>query len=421
MSAEFQRKNLDLSRAGCITGIRLRDWSIRAAILAPLICLLQICLLIVLQPSPGSAQTTEVPDQAPINLIDGWTVAKPSTTGFDPAGLAKLSKAITTGEIHNVHAVIIEHAGRLVYEQYGAGPDFAWGEDLGHVDFNHESLHDLRSVTKSVTTALLGIALAGKHRQALDKPVIEYFPELAGKFGPGVQDITLKHVVTMTAGLEWNEMTVPYTDAANDENQMDYAEDPIAMILARPVRDPVGSKWYYNGGLSQVVAEVIQRITGQPIAKYARQSLFAPLGIKKFEWFGSSAWKDGVGPSAASGMRMRARDLAKIGSVYLHQGKWNGRQIIPADWVDLSGQHHVKEIKWGRSTGFYGYGFMWYPGTTRGPERHRLIRAAGNGNQRIFILPNLNLSITVFAGNYNDYSHKSDAKVLDHILAALKR
>ena len=362
-----------------------------------------------------------VSDKAPEALDDGWATAAPSEAGFDPSGLEELTRAVESGAIHNVHAVVIEHAGRLVYERYFKGPDERWGDSIGQVAFTRDSLHDLRSVSKSVATALLGIALAGTHREALERPITSYFEHLKGSFGTGVEKVTLKHVLTMTAGLEWNEMTVPYTSADNDEIRLYYTSDPVALVLARPVRDPVGTKWYYNGGLSQVVAGVIRRKTGEPIHKYAEKVLFGPLGIKNYEWLGSSRWKAGMSPSAASGLRMRARDLAKIGSVYLHKGAWNGRQIIPADWIELSGQSHVEKIPWGRSTGAYGYGFMWYPGRLKGPEGYRLIRAAGNGDQRIFILPELKLSITMFAGNYNVYTHRSDARVLERVMAAFKR
>lgn len=366
--------------------------------------------------SPASASQNL--DQPPQSLDDGWATIKPSEAGFDPAALASLTQAAESGAIHNVHAVLVEHAGRLVYERYFKGSDERWGEPVGTVSFNRDSLHDLRSVSKSVTTALLGIALAGNYHEVLARPITSYFDDLKGSFGSGVEKISLQHVLTMTAGLEWNEMTVPYTNSSNDEIRLYYTSDPVAMVLGRTAQDPAGSKWYYNGGLSQVVAGLIRRKTGLPLHKFAEKVLFEPLGITTYEWLGSSAWKTGTSPSAASGLRMRARDLAKIGSVFLHKGVWKGRQVIPADWIDLSTQPHVEKIPWGRSTGTYGYGFMWYPGRTKGAENYRLIRAAGNGNQRIFILPDLHLAITVYAGNYNDYSHASDAKVLDHVLAA---
>ena len=185
-------------------------------------------------------------DQAPARLADGWAVAAPSEAGFDPAALAALTAEIENNDIRNVHAVIVEHAGRLVYEQYFSGLDERLGRSIGDISFDHDSLHDLRSVTKSVTTALLGIALGDDYQDAIERPIIEYFEDLEGKFGAGVEDITLRHVLTMTAGLEWNELGVPY--AENDEIRLNATPDPISMVLGRPVRDPVGSRWNYNGG-----------------------------------------------------------------------------------------------------------------------------------------------------------------------------
>ncbi len=257
-------------------------------------------------------------DRTPARLDDGWAVAAPSEAGFDPTALAALTTEIVNNDIRNVHAVIVEHAGRLVYEQYFSGWDERWGRSIGDVRFDHDSLHDLRSVTKSVTTALLGIALGDDYQDAIERPIIEYFEDLEGKFGAGVEDITLRHVLTMTAGLEWKELGVPRTE--NDELRMNHTPDPIGMVLGRPVRDPVGSRWNYNGGLTQLLAGLIHRMTGKHIDKFAEETLFRPLGITSYEWLGSTAWSPGKFPSAASGLRMRARDLAKIGSLFLHKG-----------------------------------------------------------------------------------------------------
>ena len=215
-------------------------------------------------------------------------------------------------------------------------------------------------------------------------------------------------------------MTVPYTNPQNDEIRMYYTRDPVGMVLARPVRETPGKYWYYNGGLSQVLAGLIRRKTGKRVDKFAEEALFAPLGITQYEWLRSSAWGPELSPSAASGLRMRARDLAKIGSLYLHGGKWNGKQVIPEDWIVLSSQRHVKSIPWGGSTGIYGYGYQWYPGKLHGAVDLEVVRAAGNGEQRIFVLPSLKLSVTMFSGNYNNYTFGSDGKVMRHILSALE-
>ena len=148
-------------------------------------------------------------DQAPARLADGWAVAAPSEAGFDPAALAALTAEIENNDIRNVHAVIVEHAGRLVYEQYFSGLDERLGRSIGDISFDHDSLHDLRSVTKSVTKALLGIALGDDYQDAIERPIIEYFEDLEGKFGAGVEDITLRHVLTMTAVLNGMSSAFP--------------------------------------------------------------------------------------------------------------------------------------------------------------------------------------------------------------------
>ena len=130
-------------------------------------------------PTP-SIEAGALPDQAPARLDDGWEVAAPSRAGFDPAALAALTEDIESNDIRNVHAVIVEHAGRLVYEQYFSGPDERWGRSIGDKSFDRDSVHDLRSVSKSVTSALLGIALGGGYQNAIKQPIIEYFEDLEG-------------------------------------------------------------------------------------------------------------------------------------------------------------------------------------------------------------------------------------------------
>ncbi|MEM7223715.1 MAG: serine hydrolase [Pseudomonadota bacterium] len=372
--------------------------------------------------SIACAQAPEPPPppvSPPAERDDGWPVASLGEAGFDEAAMAALTDSIRTGALSNTHALVIEHRGRLVYEAYFKGEDERWGRPLGTVRFDQDTLHDLRSVTKSVTSALLGIALADNIDESLKRPLIVTFDDLKETFDDGAAQVTLYHTLTMTAGLEWNEMSVPYTDPSNDEIRMVYAEDPVAMVLARPLRDPPGSAWYYNGGLTQVLAGVIERQTGQPIDAFAEDALFAPLGITDYEWLGSPLWAEGSSPSAASGLRLRARDLAKIGSVMLHDGVWQGRQVIPARWVALSTERHVAEIPWSPS-GVYGYGFMWYPGRSKDERATRIVRAAGNGGQRLYILPDEGIVITLFADLYNQRSDWIGERILGEVLAAYR-
>jgi CubicO group peptidase (beta-lactamase class C family) len=327
-----------------------------------------------------------------------WKVGKPEDAGFQPTALEELTTAIKNGAFANTHAILIEHDGSLVYEQYFAGSDERWGQPLGRRVFDRDSLHDLRSASKSVTSALLGIALAIDFETALARPIGSFFPHL--KLRPELDAVTLEHVLTMTAGLEWNEMTVPYTDPKNDELQMSNVEDPVELVLSRPLREKPGTVWYYNGGLTQVLTGVIKQITGKPFDTYAKDVLFAPLGVTQYEWIGPPKWDPHM-PSAASGLRMRARDLARFGSVFLHRGTREGWQILPEDWVDRSIQRHIQNT----GQGAWGYGYQWWVGTLAGYE---VVAARGNGNQRVFIVPKERLAITVFAGEYNKFAGHSE-------------
>ncbi len=378
-----------------------------------LLCLLAICL-----PSSVAAQETGT---APAALGDGWAVAEPAEAGLDPAAIADLVEKIDTGWIPNVHAVLIEHRGRLVFERYWPGEDENWGQPLGRVDHGPATQHDLRSVTKSVTSVLLGIALGDSAEDALERPITTYFPDREA-LSTELEAVTLHHVLTMTAGLEWNEMVLPYTDSRNDEVRLYYTDDPIGLVLARRVRDTPGSRWYYNGGLTQLTAGVIENLTGKTVDDYAEEVLFGPLGITEYTWHRSSAWSSDISPSAASGLRLRARDLAKIGSIILHEGKWQGRQIVPAAWIAASTTRHVDDIPWW--PGVYGYGYLWYPGRLNDGRMliygSTVIRARGNGDQGIFVLPEAGLAITVLAGNYNDFSHGVDQRIMELIVRALR-
>lgn len=362
---------------------------------------------------PQVAAELQRPSSAP---SADWPLAAPAEAGLSSEKLSELTQALRSDEIPNVHAVLIEHDGRLIYEEYFTGTDQRWGEWRNkEVTFDRSSLHDLRSVTKSVTSLLLGIALKDNYRSKLNRPLVSYFPNRAGTFGKGVEQISLEDALTMRAGLQWEELEVPYTNPENDEIRMTNTADPVGMVLARPVVETPGEKWNYNGGLTQVLAGVIHRETGRPIDAFADQVLFEPLGIEHHEWLGPSIWGSDQSPSAASGLRLRPRDLAKIGSLVLNEGKWRERQIVPAEWIDLLVERRDATIPF--LPHYFGYGGMWYPGTVAG---HRVIAAFGNGEQSIFVLPDRRLAITTLAGNYGDWNPERPLGVLNRVIAAME-
>lgn len=162
----------------------------------------------------------------------------------------------------------------------------------------------------------------------------------------------------MTAGLEWDQWTLPYIDPRNDANKLAMSENPVEMVFNRHVAASPGAVWKYNGGLTELLVAIIEQKTGKSFREFAREVLFDPLGITNFEWRGSWYWQPKGRTGAAWGLRMRARDLAKIGSLVLHNGVWNNQRIVSSKWIQLSIKRHVKESIQG-ARGSYGYGFQW--------------------------------------------------------------
>ena len=216
-------------------------------------------------------------------------------------------------------------------------------------------------------------------------------------------------------------MDVPYSNPENDERQLYYADDPVAYLLGKPLREKPGQRWYYNGGTTMLLAALVAKISGQDFLEFAEQKLFTPLGINMtdVEWQGSGIWQRPL-PSAASGLRLRARDLAKIGSLMLHQGKWQGRQVVPAGWVEASSQRRLEQAydKWSMG-GVYGYGYHWWQGRFDGVRGDfSAVTAVGYGGQRLFILPQRKLVLTLFAGNYGNGIHGVGEQILAKVVSA---
>ena len=354
--------------------------------------------------------------RVPAKLDDGWDIGAADVAGMDSGRLVAMTSTIRRYADWNIHAVLIERRGRLVHEEYFAGSDERWGRPLGRVVFDRQTKHDLRSVSKSVVSALVGIALATGKIGSVDQPLLDFFPELSDLATPERRRLTIRHALMMSAGLEWNE-TLPYTDPRNDEIAMTRSTDPMRYVLGRPFVAEPAAIWNYNGGLTQVLGTIVQRTSGQPLEDYARAVLFSPLGIDDVEWIGDLA---GV-PSAASGLRLRPRDLAKIGSLYLHGGKWRERQVVAAAWVGESTRRHVSLRPGVSAFGTHGYGYQWWHTCYRtGWGTFQTHTAIGNGQQRIFIVPALDLVVTILAGRYNDPTAQRlpDRLLLEHIIPA---
>ena len=331
-----------------------------------------------------------------------WLFIPPNEAGFTSDLEARLDEAITDKRVWDLHGVVIVRKGCLVLERYFEGDDNARGSPLGKVVFDADTLHDLRSVSKSIVGLLYGIALADGKVPPPETPLLASFPEYADLAAdPARNRWTIYNALTMTMRTDWDELSVPYSDPTNSEIAMDMAPDRYRFILGGPVVMESGQRWIYSGGATALLARIIAKGTGKPLHEFARETLFDPLGIGPTEWYADRSGE----AIAASGLRMTPRDLARIGLMTLKGGMWGDRSVVPAEWIarSTSPMVDVDEIR--------QYGYHWYLGkfaftVLTGPrwDRSRLERfwgAIGNGGQRLFVFPGLDLAVAITAGNYD--------------------
>ncbi|TYC51750.1 serine hydrolase [Rhodobacterales bacterium] len=309
----------------------------------------------------------------------------------------KLLAGVDSGLLPHLHVVMAERAGETVLESYGSGPDESWAKSLGVVDFTATTLHDLRSVSKSVVSLLYGIALERGQVPRLDTPLLEIFDEYKDlSADPERMKRTVEHALTMTLGMEWDE-TGPYTGPENSEVAMEMASDRYRFILNRPLVCEPGTRWIYSGGATALIGEILHRGTGMNLPDFARETLFEPLGIETFEWM---AGEDGT-HSPASGLRLTAPDLLKIGRLVLNDGLWNGRQIVPEAWLRASLRPVVSTSEGP------DYGYFWFCGQAPVPAfggPTQWFAGFGNGGQRLWLCPKADIVAVIFSGNYDNWN-----------------
>lgn len=332
---------------------------------------------------------------APTAIPDGWLVSPPAQQGLDPTlicsigpGLAKLPEAAP-------HGVVVVRNGVLVYEQYFSGKDMRGYTPLGVVPHNTNTLHNIGSITKGVVALLVGIALDRGWLKDLGAPIFSFFPEYADLRTPEKDGITVRHLLSMTSGLDWPERAVSINNPANVVWQGRTAGDPYRLVLARSLKATPGTVWNYNSGGVWLLGLLASKLSGQPLEEFAKASLFEPLGIRNWEW---DRLANGD-PSASGGLRLRPRDLTKLGQLVLDGGVWHGRRIVSAGWIK---QMTAQQSPRGWWFGFArSYGYLWWQGRSSiGARDIGWVGAFGLGGQRLYVVPSLDLVVAVTAGLY---------------------
>jgi CubicO group peptidase (beta-lactamase class C family) len=357
----------------------------------------------------------------------GWTTSTPEAEGLDGSALADLDREFASGSHGYVDGMLVVRNGRLVFEksyahdyqklfegrQEARGPYNYYDPDW-HPYYQKGELHTMQSVSKSVTSALVGIAIGRGEMPGLDAKVLSYFegfqiPDPDSR----KQAITLRHLLTMTPGFLWDESTVSYTDPANHCARMEQSEDWVQFVLEQEMAEEPGRVFVYNSGATQLLSYLLKKTTGKEADDYAAEHLFGPLGIERYYW---KRTPKGLADTEG-GLYLTARDLAKIGYLYLKDGVWEGRRILPEGWVKAtmapSADPRIASAPDRR------YGYQWWLLPHSGSAF--AYAALGYGGQRLIVVPEHEL-IAVFTG-WNIYEKPAldPGLALERVLRAVKR
>jgi CubicO group peptidase (beta-lactamase class C family) len=329
----------------------------------------------------------------PVARDDGWPVVSVNDDKLvDRGALCRMADRLVASSV-NVHAVLVARGGKLVFERYFKGSDEINGRRVESVAFDADTLHNIKSATKGIASLALGIAIDRGLIRSVNEPIFSFFPELSDLRSPEKERIQLVHALTMTMGLKWVE-AIPSNEDDNDEVRMHMASDPCRYVLGLPATTPPGQEYFYNTGALTLVSAIVRKATGRTLDEFARETLFQPLGITSVEWVRVKGDSD-----AGGGLRLRPRDMAKIGQLVLAGGRWNDSQIVSKAWIETSTAPKIE------ATGGQFYGYLWFLGRSlpNGREVH-WAGALGRGGQSIRIVPELDLVVVVTAGYYQDYS-----------------
>ena len=327
---------------------------------------------------------------------DDWEASTPAEQGLDPMLVTKLY--YNAAELETIYSLLVIKNGYLIAEDY----------------FNEGSVDQkdrLQSVTKSYTSALVGIALEQGYLSSVDQKMLDFFPEVTGQVtDPRKEQITIRQMLQMRAGYPWEE-----TDPALWDGLLSGYYVPL--IEGFPLITDPGTEFHYSNLTSNWLGIIVDRATGVRLKAYAEENLFSPLGVEAGDW-----GTDTEGHNQGCGdLHFTARDAAKFGLLYLSGGEYEGKQIVPADWVRESLQRYSEDINltggfpanWGLSFRDIGYGYQWWSARVRD---HHFDYAAGHGGQLIVLLAELDMIVVTTS---YPFWLQHDAEAWKHELAII--
>ena len=368
---------------------------------------------------------------SPTLPADPWPQASPESQGIDASLLAQIAPAVNRGEHANINSIVLIRNGQLVYENYFRG-------------YDAEQLVPVHSVTKSVGATLIGIA---EHQGllSLEEPLLDFFPQYAQVSDPlnpsplpvianmsaNKRAITLQDLLTMRSGLDWDEWAVPYATPGNVLSDMIVSSpDWSKHILDLPASLPPDSDFAYNTGLSNLMSGALFTAAGLDGAGFAITHLFDALGIEDYHWEqtgGPASATTGIFTSPegffplGNGLWLTPRDMARIGQLYLQNGRWNGQRLLAEDWrarawTRFSNEQSDPDIF---DVPGSGYGFQWWISELNYLDGVPIYYANGWGHQFIIVIPSYDLVYVQTADDYNGEPTQAGAILRNFILPAM--
>lgn len=361
-----------------------------------------------------------------------WLVAEPQDVGLDPKVLAAFDADIASGKYGYIDSMLVIRQGKLVFDRsYRHDYDKIYGKEAKepsalnahdptgpynyfspwwHPFYRRGDLHSLQSVTKTVTSVIIGAATARGEFPELSTPVLKFFDESkVANVDERKRRVTLRHLLTMTGGFDWDE-ELPYYDPNNSASLMEASFDWVQFAIDRKVANEPGTVFNYNSGGSQLLSYIFHVATGRDLEEYAAEYLFGPLGIERYFWKRTPA-----GPvDTEGGLYLNPHDLAKIAYLYLKKGVWQGRSIVSPEWVADSVSPKIEVDESGVK-----YGLKWWL-FPYGDGSKTAWAGSGFGGQMPIIVPEHDL-VLVFTG-WNilpDKPHLGHREAIDRVLGAI--
>jgi CubicO group peptidase (beta-lactamase class C family) len=335
-----------------------------------------------------------------------WRRATPQSQGVRPEAIEPLVERLRSNEIPDLHSLLVVRNGYLVVEEYFNGSGAA-------------QEHTLQSVTKSVTSLLVGVASQKKLLDDVDRPALDFFPEYqpVQNLDDRKAAMTVRDVLTMRTGFDWVELGNPASPLPS-LNQCHC--DWMRFMLDWPMAHDPGTHWEYNTGASVLLGGVLRSATGRPVWEFARQELFNPIGVQGGFWYVDDSL---TFAHTGGGLNLRAQDMARIGYLVLRNGKWGKRQLVSPQWLRDSMRHASEDVQ------SYGgqvldYGYQWWqlplpPALVKPGQPTDIYTAIGRYDQWIFVVPRFDLVVVVTGGTSTTWAQPIEFLYRD-ILPALR-